>query len=97
MCECLRAALQTCEAFSANRYPFPEEATRQRQMHADVSKRLTELSSTLEAGTRRRNAVLENIAGSLQARRPFVHRFGEFSLIFFLYFGTTARCHIVCA
>ena len=60
--------VQTCEAFSANRYPFPEEASRQRQMHGDVSGRLRELASTIDAGTRRRDAVLENLARSLQVR-----------------------------
>ncbi len=25
-----------CEAFGANRYPFPEEVARQRQMHSEV-------------------------------------------------------------
>lgn len=28
--------LKICEAFSANRYPFPEDLTRQRQMNAEV-------------------------------------------------------------
>jgi hypothetical protein len=30
------AALQICEAFNANRYPFPEDPARQRQMHGEV-------------------------------------------------------------
>ena len=29
-------ALKICEAFSANRYPFPEDLARQRQMNAEV-------------------------------------------------------------
>ena len=66
--------MQTCEAFSANRYPFPEEAARQRQMHADVSGRLRELSSTIDAGGRRRGAVLENLARSLQSWVTVVRR-----------------------
>lgn len=41
---------QICEAFSANRYPFPEEPTRQRQMNAEVTARLRELQTTIEAG-----------------------------------------------
>jgi hypothetical protein len=27
---------QICEAFNANRYPFPEDPARQRQMHGEV-------------------------------------------------------------
>lgn len=42
--------MQICEAFSANRYPFPEDVGRQRQMNAEVNARLRELHTTLEAG-----------------------------------------------
>ena len=42
--------MQICEAFSANRYPFPEEPSRQRQMNAEVTARLRELQTTIEAG-----------------------------------------------
>ena len=42
--------VQICEAFSANRYPFPEEPSRQRQMNAEVTARLRELQTTIEAG-----------------------------------------------
>jgi V-type H+-transporting ATPase subunit a len=38
------------EAFGANRYPFPEDFSRQRQMNSEVTGRLTELHTTLEAG-----------------------------------------------
>ena len=41
--------VKICEGFNANRYPFPEDFTRQRQMHAECTGRLTELRSTLEA------------------------------------------------
>lgn len=27
---------QICDAYSANRYPFPEEVSKQRQMHSEV-------------------------------------------------------------
>lgn len=68
------AAAQTCEAFSANRYPFPEEPARQRQMHADVTARLMELSSTISAGSRRRDSVLEHLALSLESWITVVRR-----------------------
>lgn len=42
--------MQICEAYGANRYPFPEEPARQRQMNAEVTARLRELHTTIEAG-----------------------------------------------
>ena len=55
--------LKLCEAVGANRYPFPEERSRQRQMNAEVNARLRELHVTLEAGTRQvqRNQLLHPI------------------------------------
>ena len=41
--------LKICEAFGANRYPFPEDFARQRQMCSEVNARLQELQSTLDA------------------------------------------------
>jgi len=53
--------LKICEAFGANRYPFPEDFSRQRQMNAEVTARLTELHSTLEASVRHRDGTLSSI------------------------------------
>ena len=53
--------LKICEAFGANRYPFPEDFSRQRQMNAEVTARLTELHSTLEASVRHRDSTLSSI------------------------------------
>lgn len=57
--------LKICEAFNANRYPFPEDAIRQRQMASEVSTRLRELGATLEAGERLRQGLLTTLAASL--------------------------------
>lgn len=57
---------QICEAFAANRYPFPEDPSRQRQMHGDVTTRLRELRTTIDAGQRHREGVLQNIAFNLE-------------------------------
>lgn len=57
--------LQICEVYSANRHPFPEDVSRQRQMAAEVTGRLRELHTTNEAGERRRDQVLKEIALSL--------------------------------
>ena len=73
----LSLAFQICEAFGANRYPFPEEVPRQRQMHAEVTSRLRELHTTIEAGDMLRQTVLTTVAQSKQAllnQRP-IHRY----------------------
>lgn len=44
------SAAQICDAYNANRYPFPEEPARQRQMNGEVTARLRELHTTIEAG-----------------------------------------------
>ncbi|CAI7927393.1 unnamed protein product [Closterium sp. NIES-54] len=54
--------MRICEAFGANRYPFPEEPARQRQMLAEVRGRLGELQTTIDAGNRHRDNVLNSIS-----------------------------------
>ncbi|EFN56991.1 hypothetical protein CHLNCDRAFT_34870 [Chlorella variabilis] len=66
--------LKICEAFSANRYPFPDDLSRQRQMNAEVNGRLRELHTTLEAGDRLREGVLQAIALNLDAWSVQVRR-----------------------
>ena len=65
-------ALQICEAFGANRYPFPEEVARQRQMHAEVTSRLRELHTTIEAGDMHRQGVLSTVAQSKSLARDSI-------------------------
>jgi len=57
--------LKICEAFGANRYPFPEDASRQRAMNAEVTARLSELHATLEASAKHRDAALETVGYQL--------------------------------
>jgi len=57
--------LKLCEAVGANRYPFPEDRSRQRHMNAEVNSRLRELHVTLEAGTRQSETLLGQIAQNL--------------------------------
>jgi V-type H+-transporting ATPase subunit a len=66
--------LKICEAFGANRYPFPEDAARQRAMNAEVTARLRELHATLEASSKHRDATLENVGYSLEAWLQLVRR-----------------------
>eukprot|EP01023_Acetabularia_acetabulum_P007407 TRINITY_DN131_c1_g1_i3.p1 TRINITY_DN131_c1_g1~~TRINITY_DN131_c1_g1_i3.p1 ORF type:complete len:878 (+),score=198.42 TRINITY_DN131_c1_g1_i3:100-2733(+) len=54
-----------CETFGANRYPFPEDQTRQRQMNSEVTARLRELQSTIDAGEKHRITLLESTAANL--------------------------------
>ncbi|XP_057827515.1 V-type proton ATPase subunit a1 isoform X2 [Cryptomeria japonica] len=58
--------LKICETFGANRYPFPEDASQQRQIMVEVSERLTELQTTVDAGIRHRNNVLITIGYQLE-------------------------------
>ncbi|KAI8468064.1 MAG: V-type ATPase, V0 complex, 116kDa subunit family [Monoraphidium minutum] len=66
--------LKICEAYGANRYPFPEDPTRQRQMHGEVTTRLRELHHTIETGDRHREGVLQQIAFNLDAWAGQVRR-----------------------
>lgn len=52
--------------YGANRYPFPEETSRQRQMHGEVTMRLRELQTTFDAGEKLRMNVLTTLAASLE-------------------------------
>ncbi|ERM96201.1 hypothetical protein AMTRI_Chr09g14680 [Amborella trichopoda] len=54
--------LKICEAFGANRYPFPEDFGKQRQMIGEVSGKTMDLKTTIDIGLRHRNNVLEIIS-----------------------------------
>lgn len=47
-CPCM--FMQICEAYGANRYPFPEDQSRRREMEHEVYLRLQELHTTIDAG-----------------------------------------------
>ncbi|CAI0437872.1 unnamed protein product [Linum tenue] len=53
--------LKICDAFGANRYPFSEDANKQGQMITQVSGRLTEMKTTIDAGSLQRNSLLKTI------------------------------------
>ncbi|KAG6553279.1 hypothetical protein Mapa_005013 [Marchantia paleacea] len=63
-----------CEAFGANRYPFPEEVSRQRNIKIQVASRLDELQQTLDAGTHHRDNVLTTIGYNLEQWTLLVRR-----------------------
>ncbi|CAA7020639.1 unnamed protein product [Microthlaspi erraticum] len=58
--------LKICEAFGANRYPFSEDLGKQAQMITEVSGRLTELKTTIDAGLGQRNILLETIGSKFE-------------------------------
>lgn len=58
--------MKICEVYGANRYSFPEEPARQRQMCSEVNMRLRELSTTIEAGEKLRLEVLNTLAANLE-------------------------------
>ncbi|KAI9128016.1 hypothetical protein K1719_001009 [Acacia pycnantha] len=53
--------LKICEAFGANRYSFAEESGKQDQMIAEVSARLSELKTTIDAGLLHKGNLLQTI------------------------------------
>ena len=58
--------LKICEAFGANRYPFAEELGKQAQMITEVSGRLLELKTTIDAGLLHRNNLLNTIGAQFE-------------------------------
>jgi V-type H+-transporting ATPase subunit a len=58
--------IKICEAYNVNRYPFPEDYQRQRQMYAECTARLIELQSTLDASVAHRDDVLRKIGDDLE-------------------------------
>ncbi|EEF52657.1 V-type proton ATPase subunit a2 [Ricinus communis] len=58
--------LKICEAFGANRYPFNEDLSKQYQMMTEVSGRLTELKTTIDAGSAHRSNLLQTIGFELE-------------------------------
>eukprot|EP00250_Pteridium_aquilinum_P011093 c19833_g1_i2 orf=605-2590(+) len=58
--------VKICEAFGANKYPFPEEVGQQAQMIDEVSARLAELNATIDAGSRHRDSMLSMISYQIE-------------------------------
>ncbi|KAK6939398.1 V-type ATPase, V0 complex, 116kDa subunit family [Dillenia turbinata] len=54
--------LKICESFGANRYPFADEMGKQFQMIFEVSGRISELKTTIDAGLLHHDSLLQTIA-----------------------------------
>ncbi|PNW78309.1 hypothetical protein CHLRE_09g402500v5 [Chlamydomonas reinhardtii] len=66
--------MKICEAFGANRYPFPDDPARQRQMDSEVTARIRELQTTVDMGLKHRKALLQNLAANLDEWTSLVRR-----------------------
>jgi len=53
--------LKICDAFSANRYPLPEDPVKQGSMRAEVHERLREISATVDASSDQKRTLLLRI------------------------------------
>ncbi|XP_021849943.1 V-type proton ATPase subunit a3 [Spinacia oleracea] len=58
--------LKICEAFGANRYPFSEDFGKQAQMLKEVSGKLSELRTTIDAGLLHRGNLLQTIGDQFE-------------------------------
>ncbi|KAM7265751.1 hypothetical protein ACFE04_003434 [Oxalis oulophora] len=63
-----------CEAYGANRYPFSEELTKQAQMLTEVSGRISELKSTIDAGLLHRDHLLQTIGDRYEQWNTLVRK-----------------------
>ncbi|KAK9113038.1 hypothetical protein Scep_020557 [Stephania cephalantha] len=54
--------LKICEAFGANRYPFPDDLGKRGQMITEVSGSISELKATIDVGMLHRDSLLKNIS-----------------------------------
>jgi V-type H+-transporting ATPase subunit a len=58
--------LKICDAFNANRYPFPEDVARQLHAVQEVSAKISELKATIDMGLAHRDNILKNIASEFE-------------------------------
>ncbi|XP_050138743.1 V-type proton ATPase subunit a1-like [Malus sylvestris] len=85
--------LKICEAFGANCYPVPEDTTRQRQITREVSSRLAELETTLDAGICHRNKALASVGFHLAKWMNMVRREkAVYDTLNMLNFDVTKKC-----
>ncbi|KAK5843905.1 hypothetical protein PVK06_000040 [Gossypium arboreum] len=58
--------LKICDAFGANRYPFAEDCGKQALMISEVSGKISELKSTIDAGLLHRDHLLRTISDQFE-------------------------------
>jgi V-type H+-transporting ATPase subunit a len=79
--------MKICDAFGANRYPFPEDLAKQLHTIQEVSGQVSELKATIEIGLAHRDSILKNIASEfeqwnnlLKKEKAIYHTLNMFSL-----------------
>ncbi|XBI70598.1 hypothetical protein VPH35_065044 [Triticum aestivum] len=58
--------LKICDAFRANRYPFPEDLAKQTHTVQEVSGKISELKATIDMGLAHRDSILKTIASEFE-------------------------------
>uniref|UniRef100_A0A7N0T248 V-type proton ATPase subunit a n=1 Tax=Kalanchoe fedtschenkoi TaxID=63787 RepID=A0A7N0T248_KALFE len=66
--------LKICEAFGANRYPFHEESYKQAQLITEVTGRIAELKTTIDAGLSHKENLLQSIANQYEQWNSLVRK-----------------------
>ncbi|XP_019169256.1 PREDICTED: V-type proton ATPase subunit a3-like isoform X2 [Ipomoea nil] len=66
--------LKICDAFGANRYPFAEELGKQAQLITEVSGKISELKTAIDAGILHRGNLLQSIAEQFDRWNVLVRR-----------------------
>lgn len=85
--------LKICDAFGANRYPFTDDIGKQYQMVLEVSGKLSELKTTIDAGQLHRDNLLQTIGQQFESWNLLVKT--EKSIYFtlnMLSFDVTKKC-----
>ncbi|XP_051213637.1 V-type proton ATPase subunit a3 [Lolium perenne] len=79
--------VKICDAFGANRYPFPEDLAKQLHTIQEVSGKVSELKVTVEIGLAHRDSILKNIGSEfeqwnnrLKKEKAIYHTLNMFSL-----------------
>ncbi|CAM0907635.1 unnamed protein product [Alopecurus aequalis] len=87
--------VKICDAFGANRYPFPEDLANQLDTIQEVSGKVSELKATIEIGLAHRDSILKSIASEfeqwnnlLKKEKAIYHTLNMFS------FDVTKKCLI---
>ncbi|KAL3539012.1 hypothetical protein ACH5RR_002378 [Cinchona calisaya] len=85
--------LKICEAFGANRYPFTEDLSKQVQTIAEVSGRLLELKTTIDAGLLHRGNLLQSIGEQFEQWNLLVRKEKSiYHTLNMLSFDVTKKC-----
>ncbi|XP_042004466.1 V-type proton ATPase subunit a3-like [Salvia splendens] len=66
--------LKICEAFGANRYSFSEDVSKQSQLITEVSGRISELKTTIDAGLVHRGNLLQTIGEQFEQWNVLVRK-----------------------